>query len=644
MKNFYITTPIYYVNDKPHIGHAYTTVLADIMARYHRLLNENVFFLTGTDEHGQKVQKAAEKHDMTSQEQCDATYIRFQELWERLGITNDDFIRTTETRHKVVVREILQQLYEKDLIYQAEYQGRYCVSCERFFTEKDLDEDNACPECSRDTEEIIEKNYFFRMSRYQDWLIDYINSNPDFIQPSFRANETLGFLKKPLEDLCISRPKSRLSWGIELPFDENFVCYVWFDALVNYISAAGYGNDDTIFKKRWPASFHLIGKDILTTHTVYWPTMLKAMGLEMPKTIFAHGWWLMGNSKMSKSLGNVVNPIEMIDKYGVDAFRFFLVAEMSLGQDASFTEEAFILRYNSNLANDLGNLASRVVKMIIKQRNGVLPNANANTPMEEELQLELFKAVEEMEDAVLGMKIDRGIESVMNAVRAGNRYLEKTAPWKLAKEGDDARLNTVLYTVAESLRIISGLLQPIMPEKMSVLRAVLGMPNKNLDMTSLKKWGVLKPGTECKDKGALFPRIEMLKLDSIENSPKKNQKKCDAHKNSKEKIEGIITVDDFFKVKLKTAEVLSAKKVEKADKLLLLTVKLGNDERDIVAGIAQSYKPDELIGKKIVVVSNLKPAIIRGMKSEGMLLAAKEGKKLSLVTVADNTPSGLPVG
>ncbi|MCK5844231.1 MAG: methionine--tRNA ligase, partial [Victivallales bacterium] len=316
MDNFYITTPIYYVNDKPHIGHAYTTLLADVMARYKRLADTPTFFLTGTDEHGQKVAKAAKENGITPQEQCDTTVVRFQELWERLGITHNDFIRTTDEHHKKIVRAILTDLHERDLIYKAEYKGRYCVPCERFFTDKDLDDDGNCPECARSTDEIVESNYFFRMSQYQEWLIEYIKSNPDFIQPAFRANETLGFLKRPLEDLCISRPKSRLAWGIELPFDSDYVCYVWFDALVNYISGVGYGSDDAEFAKWWPASYHLIGKDILTTHTVYWPTMLKAMGLEMPKTIFAHGWWLVGDSKMSKTTGNVVNPMEMADKYG----------------------------------------------------------------------------------------------------------------------------------------------------------------------------------------------------------------------------------------------------------------------------------------------------------------------------------------
>jgi methionyl-tRNA synthetase len=642
MKNFYVTTPIYYVNDKPHIGHAYTTLLADILARYHRALDVPTFFLTGTDEHGQKVEKAAKEHNMTPQEQCDTTVVRFRELWDKLEITNDDFIRTTDGAHKRIVQKILQDLFDRDLIYKAEYSGRYCVPCERFFTEKDLDEDGLCPECGRGTDEIVESNYFFRMGNYQEWLIDYIKNNPDFIQPKFRANETLGFLKKPLADLCISRPKSRLSWGIDLPFDDDYVCYVWFDALVNYISGVGYGSDDAKFADWWPASYHLIGKDILTTHTVYWPTMLKAMGLEMPETIFAHGWWLIGDSKMSKSAGNVVNPMDMAERYGVDAFRYFLVSEMSLGQDCSFTEEIFITRYNSDLANDLGNFVSRALKMIIRNSGGQIPQPGPETEAETELKNAAMNAVSVMKDAIDNMKLDRGLEAVMNAVRAGNRYFEQTAPWKLAKDENPERLNTVLYSAAELLNIVSALLSPVMPEKMCELRKALGVTT-DVNINQFAEWGTLASGIEIADPGSLFPRIDTKKSDGKEKQQPKKEKKQKSGKNS-EKDAGLITIDKFFETKLKTAKVLEAEKVEGADKLLKLQIDLGSEQRQIVAGIAEYYTPEELIGKTVVVVANLQPAKIRGIESNGMLLAAKNKKELTVITVDSDMKPGLSVG
>jgi methionyl-tRNA synthetase len=646
--NFYITTPIYYVNDKPHIGHAYTTILADVLARYNRLLETPTFFLTGTDEHGQKVEKAAVENDMTPIEQCDTTVVRFQELWERLNITNDYFIRTTQGSHKEIVKQVLQDLYNRDLIYKAEYKGHYCVPCERFFTEKDLVDGNCCPDCKRETDEIIEANYFFRMSNYQEWLIDYIKTNPDFIQPAYRANETLGFLKQPLGDLCISRPKSRLSWGIELPFDSDYVCYVWFDALINYISGIGYGSDDEKFKQWWPASYHLIGKDILTTHTVYWPTMLKAMGLEQPKSIFAHGWWLIGNSKMSKSSGNVVNPMDMCEKYGVDAFRYFLLSEMVLGQDASFTEEQFILRYNSDLANDLGNFLNRVVKMTIKQFDGTVPAAGDLTQAEHDFIESVLKAVDALENSITGMKLDKGLNEVIAAVRAGNRYMEITAPWALAKSGDTERLKTVMATSVEALRIISGLLLPVMPNKMAELRRTLGINGdleSNVDISSLKTWANSLAGAKLNDIVSLFPRIQVEEKKQLQQEAKQQKKgKKKKEKQSSTEEVGVVTFDEFFKSQLKTAKVLEAERVPNTDKLMKLQLEVGDSNRQIVAGIAQFYKPEDIIGKTIIIVANLKPAKICGVKSEGMLLAAKSCDKLQLVTVDGDIESGSSVG
>ncbi len=639
--NFYVTTPIYYVNDKPHIGHAYTTILADVLARYYRSLDVPTFFLTGTDEHGQKVQKAAAQRQMDPKVHCDETVVRFQELWKKLGITNDKFIRTTNEDHKAVVQEVLLELYDRGEIYKAEYSGWYCVGDERFYTEKDL-VDGKCPECGREVTEIVESNYFFRMSKYQQWLIDYIETHPDFILPSFRANETLGFLRKELGDLCISRPKSRLSWGIELPFDTDYVCYVWFDALLNYVSGVGYRRDEEKFAKWWPASYHLIGKDILTTHTVYWPTMLKALDLPMPKTVFAHGWWLTGREKMSKSLGNVVNPMEMVEKYGVDAFRYFLLAEMSPGQDASFTEEAFITRYNSDLANDLGNMLSRVLKMTQRSCGGVIPPPGAFNEDDMELRNTVANAVSAMEESLKAMKFDHGLNAVLGAVRAGNRYLEKTAPWTLAKKGETERLNTVLYCTADALRQVAVLLLPVMPSKMAELGESLGFDKAafaELRITQLKDTANVLSGNSIRDTQGLFPRIVVEEKET--QAPAKAEKKAAP---APVNVVELIGIEDFAKVQLKTAVVTAAEKVDGADKLLKLQINVGGEARQIVSGIASWYTPEEMVGKTVVIVANLKPAVIRGVESNGMLLAAKKGKELKLVTVDGEIASGAQVG
>ena len=652
--NYYVTTPIYYVNDKPHIGHSYTTVLADILTRFHTLFGEDSYMLTGTDEHGQKVQKAAAQRNMTPIEHCNETVVRFQELWKKLGIKNSDFIRTTEERHMKIVRSILQDLYDRGLIYKAEYTGHYCVPCERYFTEKDLLEGGLCPDCHRSTNELVESNYFFKMGQYRDWLVDYIKSHPGFIQPEYRANETLGFLRKELGDLCISRPKSRLSWGIELPFDHDYVCYVWFDALINYISAIGYGTDPMKFEKWWSCAHHIVGKDILTTHTVYWPTMLHAIGLPMPQSVFAHGWWRSGSEKMSKSLGNVVNPMDMIEIFGVDAFRYCLMAEMVLGQDASFTEEAFVKRYNSDLANDLGNMLSRAVKLTIKNFNGIIPAPGEYEEIDRELMDQALAAPAALRSAVENMRLDRGVEEVMNVVRAANRYMEKTAPWTLAKQGDTARLATVLYTASETLRIVSGLLLPIMPEKMKELRLTLGMKEAdaaNAAYEKLSKWGGLEPGLAVRDIAALFPRL-MPKEKETAAEPKNDSMKVEKKKNAAEKKETVavsgdqlVTIDEFFHTQLKTAKILEAGKVEGADKLLKLRIEVGSEQRTLVAGIAKAYTPEQVIGRTIVIVANLKPAKIRGIESQGMLLAVKSGDTLRLISVdGGDFPSGCAVG
>ena len=644
--NFYITTPIYYVNDKPHIGHAYTTILADVLSRYQRSLGFDTFFLTGTDEHGQKVEKAANARNVAPIDHCNETVVRFQELWKRLGITNDFFIRTTYDFHKEVVRKILQDLYDRGEIYRAEYTGWYCVGCERFFTEKDLVE-GKCPDCGREVSAIQESNYFFRMSKYRDWLVDYIKSHPDFILPSFRANETLGFLRQELGDLCISRPKSRLAWGIELPFDTDYVCYVWFDALINYISGVGYLQNDDEFARRWPASCHLIGKDILTTHSVYWPTMLKAIGLPMPKTIFAHGWWLTGNAKMSKSTGNVVDPMAMIDKAGVDAFRYFLLSEMSPGSDANFSEEAFISRYNSDLANDLGNLLSRVSKMVVRS-GGVVQQPKDLNDIDKELLDTITSAVKAMSDSLAQYKPDQGIDAAMGIVRAGNRYLEQCAPWKLAKEGNTERLNDVLFCAAEALRVVAVLLEPVMPEKMAELAKVLGYEDGVIcSISEVLNTANGIVGRKMSDTAALFPRILVEEEKAPEAKPAKKEKKAEKSEKKAEaapETAELISIDDFFKTKLKTAKIVAAERVPDAKKLLKLQLEVGTETRQIVSGIAESYTPEELIGKTIVVVSNLQKAVIRGVESSGMLLAAGKGDKIRLVTLDGDVPSGIDVG
>ncbi len=495
-KNFYVTTPIYYVNDKPHIGHAYTTILADVLNRFYQINGYDTFFLTGLDEHGQKVQEAAKKKNIEPLEQCDEMVPQFKNLWEKLHISNNDFIRTTEPRHVSVVQDILTKVFNKEDIYKDEYEGLYSVSEERFITEKEAETGNF-----RDIKKIKEKNYFFRMSKYQNKLIKYIESNPNFIQPEHRKNEIIGFLDKPLNDLCISRPKSRLSWGIELPFDKEYVTYVWFDALINYLTGIGFKKDKKLFEKYWPASYQLIGKDILTTHAIYWPTMLMSLGIELPKTIFAHGWWLISESKMSKSIGNVIDPMELINEHGADPVRYYLMREMVLGQDSNFTVESFKNRYNSDLANDFGNLLSRVSTLMKKNFEGKIPLPNKMTKMEKEIQLKSKNLIENVRGKVKNMRINEAIEDIMQFIRGINKYVEVSAPWKMVKV-DKENAGTVLFTAGEALRISALLLEPIMPNRTSELLAAFDAKGTSLN------WGGLVPGTILKDHDPLFPRLK----------------------------------------------------------------------------------------------------------------------------------------
>ena len=495
-KTFYLTTPIYYVNDNPHIGHAYTTILADVLARYHRNAGRETFFLTGLDEHGQKVQQAAEDRGIEPQQHCDEMAPRFIDLWEKLHISYDDFIRTTENRHKKIVQMFLQKVYDAGDIYEDEYEGLYSVSEERFITEKEAESDEF-----RDIKNLKEKNYFFKMGKYQDALIDHIKSNPKFIQPEHRKNEILGFLRQPLNDLCVSRPKSRLNWGIELPFDKEYVTYVWFDALINYITAPGFGKDHESFDKWWPVSYHLIGKDILTTHAVYWPTMLMSANIELPQSIFAHGWWLMGESKMSKSIGNVINPMDLIDDYGVDPVRYYLMREMVLGQDSNFTMESFIQRYNSDLANDFGNLLSRISTLMKKNYDGRIPDPGELSEAELRIKTKGESLCGTVNGMIKNMRLNEAIENTMQYIRSVNKYMEENAPWKLVKE-DKSAAGKILYTAGEALRLGAVLLSPVMPNRTAILLDALNAPGVDLS------WGGLKPGETLKDHEPLFPRVK----------------------------------------------------------------------------------------------------------------------------------------
>tara|TARA_B100000029_G_scaffold506108_1_gene588213 strand:- start:2016 stop:3878 length:1863 start_codon:yes stop_codon:yes gene_type:complete len=614
MSKFYISTPIYYVNDKPHIGHAYTTILADVLSRYHRESGDNVFFLTGLDEHGQKVQQAAQEKSISPKSHCDEMAPRYINLWKDLHISNDDFIRTTERRHIKVVQSILNTVYNNNDIYEDEYEGFYSISEERFITEKEADSGDF-----RDIKRIKEKNYFFKMSKYQETLINHISENSSFIQPEHRKNEVLSFLKQPLGDLCISRPKSRLSWGIELPFDKKYVTYVWFDALINYVTATGYGTDDNLYKNWWPCNCHLIGKDILTTHAVYWPTILMSAGIPLPQSIFAHGWWLAGESKMSKSIGNVVNPLDLIKDYGVDSVRYYLIREMVLGQDASFTLESFVKRYNSDLANDLGNLVGRITTLIDRHFESCIPEGLALEPAEQTLIKNSDKLHEVVSKHISLMRLSEAVEEIMQFVRSINRYMERSKPWKLVKDNID-KAGSVLFVATYSLVNVLKLLHPIMPVKIEKILKMIG-----LDMVKGSKQ--VTPGQLIGKFEIPFPRIELAKNNNSEIEKE--------HIMTDSKIE----INDFAKLDLRTAVVKSAEKIDGADKLLKLHLELGNEDRQIVAGIAENYSIEDIIGKTIVIIANMKPAVIRGVESNGMLLAASTDDSVTVLTI-DNPEIG----
>ena len=634
MGRFYITTPIYYVNDEPHLGHAYTTIIADVFARYHRFAGDDVLFLTGTDEHGQKVAQAAKARGVDPQDHCDEMVERFRSLWSSLNVSYDDFIRTTESRHRRVVQRILQRLYDTGEIYADDYEGWYCVPDERFWTEKDL-VDGKCPECGRKVTRISEKNYFFRMGKYQAWLTDRIRNDSRLVLPATRRNEMLGFLRRPLNDLCISRPKARLSWGIPLPFDESYVCYVWFDALINYITAAGYLQNTEAFARWWPASCHLIGKDILTTHCIYWPTMLKAMGVDTPETVMAHGWWLVDEEKMSKSLGNVIRPLDLAEKYGVDAFRYFLVREMVLGTDSTFSETGFIHRYNSELANDLGNLLNRTVVMACRYLDGQVPESDVNHPVLTTLKEQAHRTLDGVMDALGDMNPTGILDAIWDLVRQANRFAEAQAPWNLARDPENrVMLKATIYGLLETMRYLAVLLFPVLPDKSEEMWEQIGADGdvKTQTIQDLRLWGGLRAGAQVSAGGPIFPRIESIEQDFSETF------------EMAESNEDLVPFKEFQKLEFRVARVESAERVPGADRLLTLRVSLGEERRQIVAGVAKHYRPESLVGRQIVVVANLEPATIRGVASEGMLLAASADGRVALLQPDADVPDGAEVG
>ena len=645
-KTFFITTPIYYVNDVPHIGHAYTTIAADVVARYKRLAGYDVFFLTGTDEHGQKVQQAAGQSGKDPQAHVDDLHMRFKELWVRFNISNNDFIRTTEERHKKVVHEILQKLYDEGEIYKKNYEGWYCMPDERFWMEKDLVDGN-CPECGRKVEKINESNYFFKMGQHRDWLVDYINQNENFIQPKSRRNEILGFLKQPLDDLCISRPTQRLSWGIPLPFDySDYVTYVWFDALINYIST--FGTLDKIHAcDYWPAAHHLIGKDILTTHSVYWATMLKAIGLPLPQNIFAHGWWTVNGQKMSKSLRNVVEPNHLIDQFGVDVIRYFLLREVPFGLDGDFSHKALIGRINSDLANNLGNLLNRTLNMLKKYFKGELPKPDIKGDEDAPLVAKSAEVIKEVDRLYGELAYSKILAKIWEFLDAGNIYVNDTAPWNLAKTDDGKkRLATVLYNAAEACRVIAILIAPFMPETADKMMTQLGIdtPIEKQGLDSIKKWGGIKAGTQTHQGAQIFPRIDDKAAAKILESVDIGgnvETKADQKSESDDKCQ--ITIDDFMKVDLRTAKILEAENVKKSKKLIKLKVDLGTEQRQVLAGIAEAYEPEQLVGRTVILVANLKPAKLMGLESQGMILAGSNGDAIILGGFDSDLPPGVRV-
>jgi len=623
----YLTTPIYYVNDRPHLGHAYTTIVVDAMARYRRLAGDDVWFLTGTDEHGDKIAQAAAKAGVTPQAMADQNSGAFRATWQALGIQYSDFIRTTEERHQKVVRAILQKLWDAGEIYLGKYGGHYCYGCERFYTEKEI-VDGKCPDHLTPLTWIEEENYFFKMSKYQRWLIEHIEKNPDFVRPERYRNEVLGFLRDPLTDLSISRPRRRLDWGIPLPFDDQYVTYVWFDALINYVSALG-GPGDPRFEKFWPHVQHVTAKDIVKPHAIYWPCMLKAAGIALYRHLNVHGYWTLGGQKISKSIGNLVEALALKEKYGNDAFRYFVLREMVFGLDADFSEEAFVGRLNADLANDLGNLVSRATTLIVNLGQGVIPSGVSATAAEDAVATAFAKAKADVAAAMDEFAFHRALASLWEFIGVVNRYVDTTQPWALAKDrGQKDRLGTVLATLAESLKVLAIVLTPFLPDAAAKIRGALGQSGEPKLADAV--WGRFTAGAPVQKLSGLFPRID------TKITPPAGELKT-------ETAAPRIKIDEFGKVELRVAEVIAAEPLPKSKKLLKLTVSLGQEQRTVVAGIAEHYAPAEIVGKKIVIVANLEVAKLMGVESNGMVLAASTGGKLAVLTLDRDLPPGAKV-